>query len=361
MFQIDDRRLLVRNSEQWLPTDREFHTIGDAEHTYDPAAVGGTTTTELGVDGVKVAEYVSLAGTLANCAGGRTPWGTWLTCEWLAGEEGFTKDHGYVFERHINPTPLYGLGRFAHEAAIIDPDTGTVYLTEDATAPDGLLYRAIPSRPLGGYGSLRAGASLEALVAYDGDSFVADLSEFTEIGTTRRAEWTAIPDPLALEASTRVQVSRVTRSRKLEGAWWGDRAGYVVCSFSRTDDGSSAEHDGQVWRIDPAAATLELVARFGVNPDPDSDIIDAPDNLTVSPWGGLLMCCDGEGAQHLFTVGTDAVPRVFARNVRVNSERTRRCRRPPPPDRRYSNVEGTACSTRWLRSSAARRGSRRAA
>ena len=333
LFELDGTRYLVRNSEQWLPADHEFHVVGDPAVTYDPEGVGGTTTTEFDGDGNVAAEYVSLAGTVANCAGGKTPWGTWLTCEeteWRAGgEEGFTKDHGFVFEvdpadpsNNTNPTPLQGLGRFAHEAAVIDPDTGIVYLSEDANAPHGLLYRALPARPLGGHGSLRAGASLEALVASDGGSFVVDLSEYSEIGTTLTTAWTAIPDPLAQEASTRVQVSKVTRSRKLEGLWWGDGAVYVVSSFARSDDGSTQEHDGQVWRLDPVANTMELVVRFGVNPDPDSDNIDGPDNITVSPWGGLLVCTDGEGVQHLFTVGPDGEPRVFARNARDTSELT---------------------------------------
>ena len=205
---------------------------------------------------------------------------------------------------------------------MIDPETGIVYLSEDATAPNGLLYRALPSRPLGGYGSLRAGASLEALVASDGGSFVVDLSEYSEPGTVLTTAWTAIPDPLATEASTRVQVTKVTRSRKLEGLWFGDGAVFVVSSFARLDDGSTQEHDGQVWRLDPVANTMELVVQFGVNDDPESDNIDGPDNITVSPWGGLLVCCDGEGVQHLFTVGPDGTPEVFARNARDNSELT---------------------------------------
>ena len=119
-----------------------------------------------------------------------------------------------------------------------------------------------------------------------------------------------------------MQVTKVTRSRKLEGLWFGDGAVFVVSSFARIDDGSTQEHDGQVWRLDPVANTMELVVQFGVNDDPESDNIDGPDNITVSPWGGLLVCCDGEGAQHLFTVGPDGTPQVFARNARDNSELT---------------------------------------
>jgi uncharacterized protein len=334
VFEIGGKRYLVRNSEQGYPEDDEpveFPALAAAELTYDPAALGGTTTTELDADNNVVAEYVSLAGTNSNCAGGVTPWDTWLTCEETedrTGDGGLTKDHGFVFEvdpvnvaNNENPTPLEGLGRFAHEAVVIDPNTGIVYLTEDASGPNGLLYRATPTTPLGGYGSLRDGATLEALVALDGGNFVPDLSPY-EVGTVLDTEWAAIIDPLAEEVSTRSQLNRVTRSRKLEGAWWGDDAAYIVTSYARLDDGSVAEHDGQVWRLDPVANTMELIVRFEVNPDPASDNFDGPDNITVSPWGGLVLCSDGEGAQHVFTVGPDGEPHIFARNVRDEGEFT---------------------------------------
>ncbi|WP_116995981.1 alkaline phosphatase PhoX [Desertimonas flava] len=332
LFDIDGRRFLVRNSEQWLPPDHEHHVIAALELTYDPAAVGGTTTTELDDAHGVVAEYFSLGGTVANCAGGKTPWATWLTCEeteWRTGENGLTKDHGFVFEvdpvnpfANLNPTPLYGLGRFAHEAAVIDPTTGIVYLSEDASEPNGLLYRALPSRPLGGWASLRAGASLEALVAKDGGTLVGDLSVYSDVGTVLSVGWVPVPDPLAVETYTRTQLDEVTRARKLEGMWFGDGAVHVVSSFARLGDGSAQEHDGQIWRLDPAASTLELVVRFGLNDAPESDAIDGPDNVTVSPWGGLLVCCDGAGAQHLFTVAPDGSTSIFARNARDASELT---------------------------------------
>jgi uncharacterized protein len=331
LFEVEGRRFLVRNSEQ--DVEAEFPTVAAADFTYDPAAQGGTTTTEIDADNNVIAEYVSLAGTATNCAGGVTPWGTWLTCEETEDridDNGFTKDHGFVFEvdpvnvaNNENPTPLEGLGRFDHEAVAIDPASGIVYLTEDASAPDGLLYRATPTTPLGGYGSLRDGAVLEALVAYDeSGGFVADLSEVSEAGTVLTTEWAAIPDPLAAEDSTRVQLNKVTRSRKLEGMWWSDDAAYVVASYARNDDGSVGEHDGQVWRLDPAANTMELVIQFGVNPDPASDTFDSPDNITVSPWGGLLLCADGEGVQHLYTVNADGQATMFARNARDLAEET---------------------------------------
>jgi hypothetical protein len=203
---------------------------------------------------------------------------------------------------------------------MIDPLTGTVYLTEDADDPSGLLYRATPERPLQGYGSLRAGATLEALVATDAGSFVPDLSVYEEIGTTLTATWAAIPDPHAGEVATRNQLDQVTRSFKLEGAWWDGEVGYVASSYARLHRGSAGEHDGQVWRIDPVAGTLELVVRFGGDADPAGDRFEAPDNITVAPWGGLILCSDGGEAQHLYRVSADGEPSIFARNTRDDHE-----------------------------------------
>lgn len=144
---------------------------------YDEQAGGGTTNIEVDKDGRRIREYVSLAGTQNNCAGGRTPWDTWLTCE--ESEAILGKRHGYVFEvdpydqkANRHPKPIKALGRYSHEAVVVDPDTGRVYLTEDAGNPNGLVYRFTPPRsalPLGP-GSLRALADdagrLQALKAF---------------------------------------------------------------------------------------------------------------------------------------------------------------------------------------------------
>ena len=130
------------------------------------------------------------------------------------------------------------------------------------------------------------------------------------------------PRPARGRGSTRVQLNKVTRSRKYKGTWWGNDAVYVACSYARHDDGSVNEHDGQVWKLDPAANTMELMVQFGVNPDPASDNFDGPDNITVAPWGGLILCSDGEGAQHLYTVSADGEPAIFAKNVRDEGEFT---------------------------------------
>ena len=331
---------LVRNHEQSSSGPSTVAAAADPALVYDPAARGGTTTVVIGPDGATTEEYVSLAGTVNNCAGGVTPWGTWLTCEETEQKRNatYTKDHGFVFEvdpgdpgRNLHPIPLTALGRFAHEAACIDPVTGDVYLTEDASGPNGLLYRCVPADARPGYGNLRAGGTLHALQATDRGAIVADLSAYSQPGTTLGVGWLPVGDPLATAVSTRRQFAWsgnpsapvATRSRKYEGAWWADGKAFIVCSYARTSDGSVGEHDGQVWSLDPAAGTLTLEVRFDVNRAPGStgaDQPDGPDNITVSPWGGLILCEDGEGVQHLLAVAPDGSTSLFARNHTNDSE-----------------------------------------
>ncbi|MDX6348791.1 MAG: uncharacterized protein QOF84_3581 [Streptomyces sp.] len=303
---------------------------------YDPGAAGGVTIVEVerhsdAHGGGRVAEWVGVAGTATNCAGGRTPWGTWLTCEETedkAGSYGFTKDHGYVFEvdpydRKANrdPKPIKALGRYAHEAVVVDPQRGHLYLTEDASGPNGLLYRWTP--PAGfkhGRAELRTLADdagvLQAFRCFDsGGQFVDDLSRATKIGTVYGVDWADVPDRDAKSVSTRKQFAagEITRARKLEGMWWGDGGAYIVSSFARAE--SPVAHDGAVWFYDPKRRTLTLKVLLGVNPDPSVDgAFDGPDNITVSPYGGLVIAEDGEGIQHLFGALGDGRTYPIARN-----------------------------------------------
>ena len=303
--------------------------------TYDPAQGGGTTTIEVDKDGNRVREYVSLAGTLNNCAGGKTPWETWLTCEETESLSG--PGHGYVFEvdpydqnANRDPKPIKAFGRYAHESCVVEPQGARVYHTEDAGNPNGLLYRwtapdsALPLRQ-GSFRKLADDAgTLEAMRASTrSGTFVPDLSVATQPGTTYKVEWLPVPDRDARTLGpTRKQAyaKPITRSRKLEGMWWGDGGAYFVASFARTSDGSAAQHDGQVWFLDPDADTIELKLYFRYTPgDQDSDP-DGPDNITVSAHGGLIIAEDGEGASHL--VGSTDAGEVFflARNELNDSE-----------------------------------------
>ena len=322
VFEQRDRRVLVRNHEL-TGLAQSATAAADPALVFDPTVGGGTTNVTVTKDGELLDHRVSLAGTIRNCAGGVTPWGTWLSCEETETVTAVAP-HGWNFEvdptrtdRNTRPVPLRAMGRFAHEAVAVDPSNGTVYETEDASGPFGLLYRFVPNAPLGGHGSLREGGALSAMKV----AGVADLATVTRPGTVLRGvSWVPVPDPEARTLSTRRQLTdaQVTRSQKLEGAWWGrgqdSGSLFFAASYNRGTTGPA--HAGQVWRYTPAADTLELVLHIETG-----GRFDSPDNICVSPFGGGVMIAeDGGGEQYLVGTTVDNQPYAFARNALNDGE-----------------------------------------
>lgn len=317
-FAADGNRVrLVRNHEMTRGP------IFEKAHTYDPVAGGGTTTLEFDQStGAWLGARASLAGTVRNCAGGPTPWGTWLSCEESVlgpgGTEGFTKPHGYIFEvpttGYSTCEPLTAMGRFVHEAIAVDPNTGIVYETEDANQSG--LYRFIPSAR----GDLAKGGRLEMLAVSGRAKF--DTRTGLRAGEQFSVTWVPIEDPSRPHEDPRAPDARGVFAQGLarggaifarnEGAWWG--AGKIF--FTSTSGGAAKM--GQVWELTTATNALRLVYE-----SPGADVLNMPDNLCVSPRGGLVVCEDGTANPCMHGLATDGQIFRFARNnVVLNGERS---------------------------------------
>jgi uncharacterized protein len=275
------RIILVRNHE----TAGGLPYVDKPSITYAADGAGGTTNLVFNTRGASWEKaWSSLAGTIRNCAGGVTPWGTWITSE-----ETGNAGHGWTFDvgsDNGDPTPLVDLGRFSHEAVMVDPDTGYVYETEDAG--DSGLYKFVPHVPA----ELAQGGELFMLKVQNQPN--ANLGLGYPIGTVWDVEWVPVADPSASTMSTYQQGAALggARFRRLEGCWWGDRTGF----FLSTDGGVVQE--GQVFEYDPEAETIKLIYDSPTFADCDN-----PDNITVTPRGGLILCEDNAGGQGTFAQG----------------------------------------------------------
>jgi len=294
-------------------------------------SLGGTTTIRYSTrTGETKAQWMSLAGTNRNCAGGPTPWGTWLTCEEddrLPGDAG-EKDHGWIFEvpadaepRLHEAKPLRAMGRFYHEAVAVHPSSGVIYLTEDRA--DASVYRFIPNVP----GKLEEGGRLQGLRVIGSDAALDTRNWSSEpavrVGERLRVEWVDLEDPHAPEDDLRHRAQRghgCAIFARTEGVWGDEDAVYIGCTTG------GREKIGQIWTYRPsphegterereAPATLELF----IEPN-DQSLIENADNLTIAPWGDLIVCEDSRGDDNLVGVTPEGRLYRFAHNALSDSE-----------------------------------------
>lgn len=324
------RTILVRNHEDQNDPGAA-PPIAGMDNVYDPACAGGTTTVVVGPDRQVERDFVSLNGTARNCAGGPTPWNSWLSCEETAvgPSEGYDRTHGWVFDvpasagGPVPPQPILGLGRFSHEAVAVDPRTGIVYETEDngfssagsATRPGSGFFRFLPDDA----SDLHGGGRLQMLKILGEEHVLLFRGSDATIvvGDTFDVEWVDIDDPTlghtSFDVESRPDLSGSQRKaavflqgwakgaaafERLEGCWFGQ--GHVF--FHDTKGGPA--NSGHVWQYTPASSegsgdaddrgTLRLIFE-----SPGASVLDRPDNITVSPRGGLVLCEDGGGTPWL--------------------------------------------------------------
>ena len=290
-------------------------------HNNETYCFGGATNIVYNIKKEKVEnQYLSLAGTLINCSGGITPWGTWISCEETVQKEGegVTKNHGYNFEvlPSLKPyltkaVPLKSMGRFRHEGVAFDQNNGYVYQTEDRS--DGLFYRFIPKVKE----KLTKGGKLQFLSFKDWRGI--DTSNWKkkniQVGKRYKVKWIDIDNVNSPDDDLRY------RGKNMGAAVFARGEG-IFCSnnivyFTATTGG--VQKTGQIWRYTPnkngADGFIELFYESN-----DSNTLNMPDNIIISPRGDIFLCEDGKGRDRLVCIKSNGSIYYLANNALNNEE-----------------------------------------
>jgi secreted PhoX family phosphatase len=296
-------------------------------------ARGGTTTVLVTPQGEVVWAYTSLNGTQMNCSGGRMPWGSWITCEDTvngpdvgpdftgASNVALTQPHGFIFEvparGQSDRMPIRAAGRFAHEAAVFDPEEGILYLTEDNFGFPSGLYRFIPDTNPMQTGRLADSGRLQMMRVVDQPN--ADLAAQQTTGATYEVDWVDIEDPAptfpytpGTEAPTpnNTALTYVGDQGRAQGAAYFSRLEGATFTrnrvyFTATQGGGAHEAtlgpiadgfgngSGQIWSYHPRTGTLTCELQ-----SPGPDVLDFPDNVTARHGRGTVVICEDNVANN---------------------------------------------------------------
>lgn len=305
--------------------NREYiYDFGKADHL----CCGGTTTMVYDESTQKVdLAYLSLIGTVRNCAGGITPWNSWITCEestLVKGAENgaLERDHGYNFEvfagnkiRPTVPVPLKAMGRFNHEAVAVHPSEGIVYQTEDTG--DSLFYRYLPNK----FGDLHQGGKLQCLALNEWEA--ADTRNWERLNSDKFPQkksfdvhWVDLDHVESPDDDLRLRGHKLGAARfaRGEGIWYGKEELFFACTngghkgFGQIFKYTPSKFEGKPQEKD-SPGKLELF----LEPN-DIDTFQSCDNLTISPWGDVIICEDKSDAR-IIGITPQGKTYVIAQNI----------------------------------------------